>query len=362
MTQELHYQDVDLAFYHAVDLLKLMIATPSLSRNEADVADKIENWVARFGVTPRRIGYNLIFEPLNPDPSKPYILLNSHIDTVRPTDSWTREPFTPTLEEETLYGLGSNDAGASVVSLLMTWLMLKDTEQPYNLIFVASAEEEVSGANGIESVLPHLPHIDFAIVGEPTGMNPAIAEKGLLVIDGTVYGKSGHAARNEGINAIYEALPVLERLRDLRFESESPFLGPVKVSVTQVNAGTQHNVVPDRCTFVVDVRTNECYRNEDAFRTLQEVAGCELKARSFRLNSSSLPIDHPFVSRAQMMGKTPFGSPTLSDQALLYCPSVKIGPGDSARSHTADEYILESEIREAITLYVKLLDQLSLPR
>ena len=361
MIQELHYQDVDLAFYQAIDLLKLMIATPSMSRNEDEVARIIENWVQRYGVTPRRIGNNLIFEPSVPDPSKPYILLNSHIDTVRPSESWTRDPFTPSLEEDTLYGLGSNDAGASVVSLLLTWLMLKDTPQPYNLIFVASAEEEVSGARGIESVLPHLPRIDFAVVGEPTGMHPAIAEKGLLVIDGTVYGKSGHAARNEGINAIYEALPVLERLRDFRFEKESPFLGPVKVTVTQVNAGSQHNVVPDRCTFVVDVRTNEFYRNEAAFEILKEVAGCELKARSFRLNSSSLPADHTFVMRARMLGKTPFGSPTLSDQAHLYCPSVKIGPGDSARSHTADEYIHEAEIREAITLYVKLLDGLTLP-
>lgn len=360
MNQELHYLDVDLAFYQAVDLLKQMIAIPSPSRGEAEVAALFEEWGKRYGATARRIGNNVIFEPVGYDPQKPSLLLNSHIDTVRPGESWNRDPFSPTTEEDTIYGLGSNDAGASVVSLFMTWLMLKDTPQAYNLIFVASAEEEISGAGGIESVLPHLPPIRFAVVGEPTGMHPAIAEKGLLVIDGTVYGKSGHAARNEGINAIYEALPVLEKLRDFRFEKESPFLGPVKVTVTQVNAGSQHNVIPDRFTFVVDVRTNEHYHNEEAFALLSEIAGCEMKARSFRLNSSSLPADHPFVLRAQMAGKKPFGSPTLSDQAHLSCPSVKIGPGDSARSHTADEYIREEEIREAITLYVKLLDGLKI--
>lgn len=360
MNQELHYLDTDLAFYQATDLLKQMIAIPSPSRGEAEVATLFEAWGARYGVNPRRIGNNLIFEPATYHPERPNILLNSHIDTVRPSDSWTRNPFAPETEEDTIYGLGSNDAGASVVSLFMTWLMLRDTPQAYNLIFVASAEEEISGAGGIESVLPHLPAIDFAIVGEPTGMHPAIAEKGLLVIDGTVYGKSGHAARNEGINAIYEALPVLQRLRDFRFEKESPFLGPVKVTVTQANAGSQHNVIPDRFTFVVDVRTNEFYHNEAAFAQLSEIAGCEMKARSFRLNSSSIPANHPFVQRAQMAGKEPFGSPTLSDQAHLSCPSVKIGPGDSARSHTADEYIHESELREAIALYIKLLDGLQI--
>lgn len=354
------YHDVDLAYYQAADLLKQLIAVPSPSRGEEGVASLLEQWLGQHGARPLRKGNNVILMPENPDPQKPWILLNSHIDTVRPSDSWTRNPFEPIEEEGRIYGLGSNDAGASVVSLLMAWLALRDTPQAYNLIFVASAEEEVSGKGGIESVLPELPPIAFAIVGEPTGMHPAIAEKGLMVIDGTVYGKSGHAARNEGVNAIYEALPVMERLRDFRFEQESALLGPVKVSLTQVNAGTQHNVVPDRCTFVLDVRTNECYSNREAFEILSEVAGCELKARSFRLNSSSLPSAHPFLSRTTLIGKTPFGSPTLSDQALMSFPSVKMGPGDSARSHTADEYICEQEIREAISLYIKLLDGLTL--
>ncbi|MEG1585973.1 MAG: M20 family metallo-hydrolase [Bacteroidales bacterium] len=360
MTNKIHYQDVDLAYYRAIDLLKQMISTPSFSRAEELVADLLEEWLRAEGIEPIRKGNNLLLFPAHFDPDKPVILLNSHIDTVRPTPSWTRNPFEAVEEEERLYGLGSNDAGASVVSLLLTWLCLKETEQSFNLIFVASAEEEVSGKNGIESILPELPPIHFAIVGEPTGMAPAIAEKGLMVIDGTVYGKSGHAARNEGINAIYEALPVMERLRDFHFEKESPLLGNVKVSLTQVNAGTQHNVIPDKCTFVLDVRTNECYSNEEAFSILSRVAECELKARSFRLNSSALNDKHPFVTRAVMLGKKPFGSPTLSDQALLPFPSVKIGPGDSARSHTADEYICQNEIREAITLYIKLLDGLNL--
>jgi acetylornithine deacetylase len=361
MTTEISKHDVDLAFYQALELLRLMIQTPSVSRDEAAVADRIEAWAKQYGVSPRRVGNNLIFEPDRPDPAKPNLLLNSHIDTVRPAASWTRDPFAPTEDDEgRLYGLGSNDAGAPLVSLLLTWLMLRDTEQPYNLYMVASAEEEVSGAGGIASVLPELPEFAFAVVGEPTQMQPAVAEKGLMVVDGTVAGKAGHAARNEGINAIYRALPVVEALRDMQFPLVSPHLGPVKVSVTQINAGTAHNVVPDRCTFVVDVRTNECYSNEAAFQLLQAAVGegAELKARSFRLNSSSVSEEHPFVVRAKMMGKEPFGSPTLSDQALLRCPSVKIGPGDSARSHTADEYIRLDELRAGIAEYVRLLDGL----
>ena len=360
MDSYLSKYDVDLAYYRAVDLLRLMIQTPSVSRDEAAVADLIMNFAEQQGVRPRRLGNNLIFEPSNPDPQKPNLLLNSHIDTVRPVASWTRDPFAATEEGGRLYGLGSNDAGASLVSLLLTWLMLAPTEQPYNLYFVASAEEEVSGAGGIASVLPELPQFAFAVVGEPTGMQPAVAEKGLMVIDGAVRGKSGHAARNEGVNAIYKALPVVEALRDYRFPKVSPHLGAVKVSVTQINAGTAHNVVPDLCTFVVGVRTNECYANEEAFRLLQEAVegSAELKARSFRLNSSSVSEDHPLVVRAKMLGKTPYGSPTLSDQALLRCPSVKMGPGESARSHTADEYVELDELRCGIAEYVHLLDGL----
>lgn len=352
--------DTDIAQYAAVDLLKELIATPSVSREEEAAADLIVAYLRQHNQTPQRVGNN-VWAVGNFDAQKPTILLNSHIDTVKPVSTWVRNPFDPTEEDgEIIYGLGSNDAGASVVSLLHTFLLLQEHEQTYNLVFLASCQEEISGEGGVGSVLELLPKIDFAVVGEPTGMHVAIAEKGLLVIDGVVHGKSGHAARNEGVNAIYEALPLLEKLRTFRFEKESALLGAVKVSVTQINAGTQHNVVPDKCQFVVDVRTNELYSNEEVFKILSELTGCEMNARSFRLNSSGIATEHPFVRRAAMLGRNLFGSPTLSDQSMMPFPSVKIGPGDSARSHTADEYITRSEIREAIEYYVKLLDQLTL--
>ena len=294
------------------------------------------------------------------DVNKPTILLNSHIDTVKPVAGWRRQPFTPKIENGKLYGLGSNDAGASLVSLFQVYRHLSATQQSYNLIYLASCEEEVSGKNGIESVLPKLPPITLGIVGEPTEMNPAIAEKGLMVLDLTARGKAGHAARNDGENAIYKLMPDIEWFRSFRFSKESPLLGTVKMSVTQINAGTQHNVIPDICTAVVDIRSNECYSNEELFEEITKHISCEAKARSFRLNSSSIPADHPFVKRAVELGKVPFGSPTLSDQALMKFPSVKIGPGKSSRSHTADEYILLNEIEEAIGLYIRLLDGLKL--
>ncbi|MEG1617637.1 MAG: M20 family metallo-hydrolase [Bacteroidales bacterium] len=389
--------DTDIAHYEAIDLLKKMIETPSVSRNEEQVADLIEKYIRQKGIDTHRKGNNIWTVSPDFDPEKPTILLNSHIDTVKPAISWTLNPFEPVEEEgEIIYGLGSNDAGASVVSLLHSFLMLTEKEQPYNLIFLASAEEEVSGKNGIECILPELPEISFAVVGEPTGMHAAIAEKGLMVIDVTVHGKSGHAARNEGVNAIYEALPVMCALRDFRFPLESQLLGAVKVSLTQVNAGTQHNVVPDCCSFVLDVRTNELYSNEEAFELIRNAALSaftnaklpenteegknseevknseeikskeeinnllEIKARSFRLNSSRIEPEHPFIRRVRIMDRNLFGSPTLSDQALMPFPSVKMGPGDSARSHTANEFIRRSEIREAIAIYVKLLDGIDL--
>ncbi len=259
-----------------------------------------------------------------------------------------------------IYGLGSNDAGASVVSLFQAYRHLSATTQAYNLIFLASCEEEVSGKNGLESVLPQLPPIALGIVGEPTDMQPAIAEKGLMVLDVTAHGKAGHAARYEGENAIYKVLDDIQWFRTYRFPKESPFLGPVKMSVTQINAGTQHNVIPDICTLVVDIRSNECYSNEELFEEICAHIGSEAHARSFRLNSSRIDVAHPFVQRAVELGRVPFGSPTLSDQALMKFPSVKIGPGKSSRSHTADEYILVDEIKEGIELYVRLLDGLVL--
>ena len=348
-------------YYDAIELLKGMIARPSFSRDEKEVADFLQQAWEKAGYKVNRKGNNLWLIAPNFQLERPTILLNSHIDTVKPASGWTKDPFTPEeSEEERLYGLGSNDAGASVVSLYETFRILSEKEQPYNLIFLASCEEEVSGKNGLESVLSELPPITFAVVGEPTGMHPAIAEKGLMVLDCVSIGKAGHAARNEGINAITLAMKDIAWFNSYQFPEKSDFLGPVKMSVTIIHAGTQHNVVPDRCEFTVDIRTNEFYSNEKLFELIQSQVDCEVKARSFRLNSSRTEIEHPFVQRAILMGKEPFGSPTLSDQALMPFPSVKIGPGNSARSHAADEYIGLMEIREAIDIYVRLLDQLSL--
>ena len=342
----------------AITLLSSLVSIPSVSREEEQVADFLQHYMERSGIMTGRSGNNIwCISPMF-DTKKPTILLNSHIDTVKPVNGWRKQPFTAKMEDGKLYGLGSNDAGASVVSLFEVYRYLSATEQAYNLIFLASCEEEVSGKNGIESVLPQLPPIALGVVGEPTEMHPAIAEKGLMVLDVTAHGKAGHAARNEGENAIYKALDDIQWFRNYRFPKESSFLGPVKMSVTQVNAGTQHNVVPDICTFVVDIRSNECYSNEELFQEICSHIQSEAKARSFRLNSSHIDAEHPFVKRAVELGRTPFGSPTLSDQALMHFPSVKIGPGKSSRSHTADEYIRVSEIEEAIGIYIKILDGL----
>ena len=326
-------------YYDAIDLLKGMISRPSFSREEGEVADFLKkSW--------EKAGNNLWLIAPGFDLDKLTLLLNSHIDTVKPASGWTKDPFKPEeTEDERLYGLGSNDAGASVVSLYEAFRVLSGKEQPYNLIFLASCEEEV---------------ISFAVVGEPTGMQPAVAEKGLMVLDCVSTGKAGHAARNEGINAITLAMKDIEWFNTYQFPEKSDFLGPVKMSVTIIHAGTQHNVIPDRCEFTVDIRTNEFYPNEKLFELIKPQVGCEIKARSFRLNSTRTDLQHPFVRRAVMMGKEPFGSPTLSDQALMHFPSVKIGPGNSARSHAADEYIGLMEIREAIDMYIKLLDQLTI--
>lgn len=344
----------------AIGLLKSLISLPSISREETQAADFLQNYIETEGVQTGRKGNNVwCFSPMF-DLKKPTILLNSHIDTVKPVNGWRKDPFTPCEENGRLYGLGSNDAGASVVSLLQVFLHLCRTSQDYNLIYLASCEEEISGKDGIESVLPMLPPVSFAIVGEPTEMQPAVAEKGLMVLDVTAVGKAGHAAREEGDNAIYKVLNDIAWFRDYHFGKVSPLLGPVKMSVTVINAGTQHNVVPDKCTFVVDIRSNELYSNEALFTEIKQHISCDAKARSFRLNSSKIDEKHPFVQKAIRMGRVPFGSPTLSDQALMSFPSVKIGPGRSSRSHTADEYIMLKEIEEAIELYLELLDGLSI--
>jgi acetylornithine deacetylase len=353
--------DIDEIYYDSIDLLKGMIAIPSFSRNEEEVATYVENALKKFKLNPKRSGNNLWCIAPSFDINRPTILLDAHLDTVKVTDGWQHDPFTPTEEEGRLYGLGSNDDGASVVSLLGAFRFLAETSQAYNLIFLASCEEEVCGKNGIESVLPQLPPIAVAIAGEPTGMQPAVAEKGLMVLDGSIHGVAGHAAREGGVNSIYKAIDAINDLRNLKFDKESAMLGPVKVTVTQINAGIQHNVIPDLCTIVVDVRTTDAYSNIETLEIIKShVSNCELKERSTRLNPSCISLEHPLVSRATIMGKQPFGSPTLSNQALMPFPSLKMGPGDSKRSHTADEYIELSEIREAIDTYITLLNGIQL--
>ena len=342
----------------AVSLLSHLIATPSVSRDERRAADIMEEELTRCGFTPHREANNVwAIGPCQRE-DRPTLLLNAHIDTVKPVASYTRNPYEPSLEDGTLYGLGSNDCGGGLVSLLQVFRELSASERcPYNLVYLASAEEEVSGKDGISRALPLLPHIDVAIVGEPTGMQPAVAERGLMVVDITAHGKSGHAARNEGVNAIYEALDDLCWIRSHRFDRVSRFLGPTKMQATVVNAGTQHNVVPDECKIVVDVRTNELYTNEEVFDIISSHCKSECRARSFRLHSSRIDLNHPLVERCVALGLQPFGSPTLSDQALMPFASLKLGPGQSARSHSADEYIKVSEIEHAIGLYLRLLER-----
>lgn len=342
----------------AVSLLSHLIATPSVSRDERRAADIMEEELVRCGFMPHREANNVwAIGPCQRE-DRPTLLLNAHIDTVKPVASYTRNPYEPSLEDGTLYGLGSNDCGGGLVSLLQVFRELSASERcPYNLVYLASAEEEVSGKDGISRALPLLPHVDVAIVGEPTGMQPAVAEKGLMVVDITAHGKSGHAARNEGVNAIYEALDDLCWIRSHRFDRVSRFLGPTKMQATVVNAGTQHNVVPDECKIVVDVRTNELYTNEEVFDIISNHCKSECRARSFRLHSSRIDLNHPLVERCVALGLQPFGSPTLSDQALMPFASLKLGPGQSARSHSADEYIKVSEIEHAIGLYLRLLER-----
>ena len=354
---------MDELFYDAIDMLKEMISIPSFSREENEVADRIMNILYSYGLEPKRHGNNLWCVAPNFDQDRPTILLNSHIDTVKPVLGWTRPPFSPNEEEGRIFGLGSNDAGASVVALTATFRHLYNQERLYNLILLLSCEEEVSGKNGLESVLPLLPHIDVAIVGEPTEMQPAIAEKGLMVLDGEIQGVSGHAARNEGINAIYRAMEVVNTLKNLNFEKESPTLGPIKITISQIEAGTQHNVVPDRCHIVVDIRTTDAYSNLETLELIRKAISyewCTLTPRSTRLNPSGISIKHPLVKRLITLGCNPFGSPTLSDQALMPFPSLKLGPGNSSRSHTADEFIYVDEIRNAIHTYTTILTNLNL--
>jgi acetylornithine deacetylase len=344
----------------AVNVLKELIRIPSFSREERKAADFFEALLKDQGWTVQRKNNNIWIRKIFDD-QLPTLLLNSHLDTVKPGDSWTYDPFEPVDENGKIYGLGSNDAGASLVTLLAVFILLSEQKEcPYNLIYAATAEEEISGQNGVESILEDLGKVDLGIVGEPTGMNLAIAEKGLLVLDCLAHGKRSHAAVNNGINAIYQAMLDIEWIRNYSFIKKSGLLGEVTMQVTQISGGESHNIVPDQCLFVVDVRTNDCYSNKEIFEIICQNLSSDSKYRSLRLNPSAISPNHPVVKKAEELGINCVGSLTLSDQALMTFPTVKIGPGDSARSHTADEYIMVSEITDGIEIFMRLLNNLKL--
>ncbi|RZK68078.1 MAG: M20/M25/M40 family metallo-hydrolase [Pedobacter sp.] len=338
------------------ELLKKLIRIQSFSKEEDLTANAIEQFLQDRNIPTNRKLNNIWAYNRHFDSAKPTVLLNSHHDTVKPNSGYTRDPYDAAIEEDKLFGLGSNDAGGCLVSLIGTFLYFYDQEGlSYNICLAATAEEEISGNNGLECVLPVLGDLEFAIVGEPTQMNLAIAERGLLVLDCTSTGKAGHAAREEGDNAIYKALADIEWFRNYRFPKISEVFGPLKMTVTIINAGSQHNVVPATCTFTVDVRVTDAYTNEEVLEIIRANVSCDVKPRSIRLKPSSIDKGHPLVQSGIALGRTTYGSPTTSDQALLSIPSVKVGPGDSGRSHMADEYIYVDEIAEGIELYINML-------
>ncbi|NUO03687.1 MAG: M20 family metallo-hydrolase [Saprospiraceae bacterium] len=346
----------DDRYHDALTLLQQLIATPSFSREENGTATLIEYFFERRQIPAQRNGNNVWAMNQYFDPEKPSILLNSHHDTVRPNAAYTRNPFQPEIIENKLYGLGSNDAGGPLVALIAAFLHFYDNpDMPYNLVLAATAEEEISGSGGIESIWSLLPPIEFAIVGEPTLCHMATAEKGLMVLDCLAIGKAGHAAREEGVNALYAALPDIEWFRTYAFPKQSAALGSMKMSVTIISAGSQHNVVPAECRFTVDVRVTDAYTLEEALAIIRQHVHCEVQPRSLRIRPSGIAADHPLAKAATQLAIRQYGSPTTSDQALIPVPSVKIGPGDSARSHAADEFIFLEEVRHGIEVYVGLL-------
>ena len=351
--------DTKTLFLQAVELLQQLIAIPSFSREENLTADLIENFLKNKGITTHRKLNNIWAWNKHFDESKPTILLNSHHDTVKPNSGYSRNPYDAKIEDGKLYGLGSNDAGGCLVSLISVFLYFYDKEDlKYNFCLATTAEEEISGVNGLELIIPELGELDFGIVGEPTLMQLAVAERGLMVLDCVAHGKAGHAAREEGDNAIYKAMADIEWFRTFRFPIESEEFGPVKMSVTVINAGSQHNVVPASCTFVVDVRVTDAYRNEEVLEIIRQHVSCDVTPRSIRLKPSKIDKGHPIVQAGIALGRTTYGSPTTSDQSLLDIPSLKVGPGDSARSHTADEFVYVDEIKEGIELYIEMLSRI----
>jgi acetylornithine deacetylase len=359
MNRLLKQPDFNYLHEQAVELLKNLIATPSFSKEENDTAELIGSFLEKHSVPFSRVGNNIYAKNKHYNPSKQSILLNSHHDTVRPNKSYTIDPFTPVVKDGKLYGLGSNDAGGCLVSLLAVFLHFYDLENlNHNVVFAASAEEEISGVNGIELVLPYLGQIDFGIVGEPTRLEMAVAERGLMVIDCAAQGVPGHAARNEGENALYKALDDIQWIRSYQFARKSDLLGESRMTVTIIETeNRQHNVVPSLCRFVIDVRVNELYSFDEILEALRQNLKSQFKPRTTRMKPTSIPLDHPLVKAGIALGRGYYGSPTTSDKALMPFPALKMGPGDSARSHTADEFIYLQEIREGIELYINLLNE-----
>ena len=349
-------KNIETLTQEAIALLKNLIETPSFSSEEQQTALLIENWFNQNEIPFKRENNNVWAFNKHFDKNKPTLLLNSHHDTVRPNQAYTNDPFKAIVEDGKLYGLGSNDAGGCLVSLLASFVYFYEKENlAHNIVMVASAEEESSGKNGLNSVLKHLPELECAIVGEPTLMQLAVAEKGLLVLDVKVKGTPSHAAHQNDDSAIYKTMPIVEWFKNYSFEKVSEQLGPVKMTVTQINAGKQHNVVPSECDLVVDIRVNDCYNNSQILETVRANVDAEVNPRSMHLNASSIPVSHGLVQAGIALGRTTYGSPTLSDQSVLNCKSLKLGPGDSLRSHSADEFIYLNEIEEGIELYIKIL-------
>ncbi len=353
--------NIDDLYSGAVNLLKQLIAIPSFSKEEDITADCLEEFFSKRNIKTNRYLNNVWATNRHFDQNKKTLLLNSHHDTVKPNKGYTLNPFEPIEKEEKLFGLGSNDAGGPLVSLIATFVYFYDADIPFNIVFAGTAEEEISGKNGVEILLSHLPKIDCAIVGEPTLLNMAVAEKGLLVLDCVAHGKAGHAARNEGINALYIAMKDINWLSTVQFPKVSSLLGEVHIAVTSVNTENKtHNIVPSECKFLVDVRVNELYKFEEIISVIKENIKSEIQPRSIRLKSSFIKEDHPLVIAGTKMGISSYGSPTCSDMALMDFPSLKIGPGDSARSHSADEFIYKKEIKEGIETYIQLLKNFSI--
>ncbi|WP_269684735.1 M20 family metallo-hydrolase [Flavobacterium lacustre] len=349
-------KNIETLTQEAITLLKALIETPSFSSEEAQTALLIEKWFIQNDIPFKRENNNIWAFNEHFDANKPTLLLNSHHDTVKPNQGYTNNPFEAIVKDGKLFGLGSNDAGGCLVSLLATFVHFYSNENlPYNIVMVASAEEESSGKNGLNSVLKQLPELECAIVGEPTLMQLAVAEKGLLVLDVIVKGTASHAAHNNPDNPIYNAMSVIEWFKTFQFEKISDVLGPVKMTVTQVTAGKQHNVVPAECHLVVDIRVNDCYNNTEILETVRKHLTAEINPRSMHLNASSIPLNHGLVQAGIALGRTTYGSPTLSDQSVLSCKSLKLGPGETLRSHSADEFIFINEIEEGIQLYIKIL-------